>query len=48
MFTNAVPLRERIAGLREPRALATIGAAGAATVGAGVAWYLVRRRGARV
>ena len=48
MFTNAVPLRERIAGLREPRALATIGATSAAAVGAGVAWYLVRRHSARI
>jgi HAD superfamily hydrolase (TIGR01490 family) len=42
-FTNAVPLRERIAGLREQR-VATVGLAGAGVVAAGLAWHLTRRR----
>ena len=44
IFSNAVPLRERIAGLRPPRTATTIGVAsvGVATA-AGVAWYAHRR-----
>jgi HAD superfamily hydrolase (TIGR01490 family) len=44
IFSNAVPLRERIAGLRPPRAAATIGFAGVGVAtAAGVAWYAHRR-----
>ena len=47
-FSKAVPLRERIAGLRPPGNAATLGMAGVgvATV-AGVAWYTMHRRATR-
>jgi HAD superfamily hydrolase (TIGR01490 family) len=45
-FSNAVPLRERLAGLRSPHAAATLSLAGAGVAAAGIAWYAARRRGA--
>jgi HAD superfamily hydrolase (TIGR01490 family) len=45
-FSNAVPLRERLAGLRNPHAAATLSLAGAGVAAAGLAWYAARRRGA--
>ncbi|MCU1656338.1 MAG: inhibition of morphological differentiation protein [Pseudonocardiales bacterium] len=46
-FSNAVPLRERISGLRpqHPAAAATV--AGAGVAAAGLLWYASRRRAAR-
>ena len=44
VFSNAVPLRERLAGLRAPRAATTLGMAGVGVAtAAGVAWYAHRR-----
>ena len=43
IFSNAVPLRERLAGLTPPRTATTIGLAGMAVTAAGVAWYAHRR-----
>ena len=47
IFTRAVPLRERIAGLRPPSTAASLGAAGVGVAAAGVVWYASRRRGGR-
>ena len=46
-FSNAVPLRERISGLRPPKPAATLTVAGAGVAVAGLAWYATRRRTAR-
>jgi HAD superfamily hydrolase (TIGR01490 family) len=46
-FTNGVPLRERISGLRPANATASISLAGAGVAAAGAAWYAVRRRRGR-
>jgi HAD superfamily phosphoserine phosphatase-like hydrolase len=47
-FTKAVPLRERIAGLRPPSTAASLGAAGVGVAAAaGVVWYASRRRASR-
>jgi HAD superfamily hydrolase (TIGR01490 family) len=46
-FTNAVPLRERISGLRPAPSTARIGLASAGVAAAGLTWYAVRRRGGR-
>jgi HAD superfamily hydrolase (TIGR01490 family) len=46
-FTRAVPLRERIAGLRPPSTAASLGAAGVGVAAAGVVWYASRRRSTR-
>lgn len=45
-FSNAVPLRERLAGLRTPHTATTLSLAGAGVAAAGLAWYAARRRGA--
>ena len=48
-FTKAVPLRERIAGLRPPSTAASLSAAGiGVAAAAGVVWYASRRRASRV
>jgi len=47
-FSKAVPLRERIAGLRPPSTAATIGVAGlGVATAAAVAWYASQRRSPR-
>lgn len=46
-FSNAVPLRERISGLRPPKPAASLSLAGAGLAFAGLVWYASRRRGAR-
>ncbi|MGX7681425.1 HAD family hydrolase [Jatrophihabitans sp. DSM 45814] len=46
-FTNAVPLRERLSGLKPPRAGATAAVAGALAGAAVLAWYSHARRIAR-
>ena len=47
-FSNAVPMRERISGLRSPRSATTLSIAGAGVAIAGLTWYATRRRGARI
>ncbi|SHG10064.1 HAD-superfamily subfamily IB hydrolase, TIGR01490 [Jatrophihabitans endophyticus] len=46
-FSNAVPLRERISGLRPDHPVASASVLGVGVGAAGLAWYLARRRGAR-
>ncbi|MDQ1691522.1 MAG: hypothetical protein QOH56_3756 [Pseudonocardiales bacterium] len=46
-FTNAVPLRERLSGLKPPRAGTTAAVAGALAGAAVLAWYSHSRRAAR-
>ncbi len=46
-FSNAVPLRDRISGLRPPKPAASLSVAGAGIAFAGLVWYTSRRRGAR-
>ncbi|MDT4894061.1 MAG: hypothetical protein QOE97_3096 [Pseudonocardiales bacterium] len=46
-FSNAVPLRERISGLRPSPATSTAAAVGAGAAVAGLVWYTSRRRNAR-
>jgi HAD superfamily hydrolase (TIGR01490 family) len=43
-FSNAVPLRTRLAGLRPSHPAATLSLAGAGVAAAGIAWYASRRR----
>ncbi len=42
-FTNAVPLRERISGLRPPSRATTLGLTAAGAAAAGVTWLVLRR-----
>jgi HAD superfamily hydrolase (TIGR01490 family) len=44
MFSQAVPLRERIAGIRPPNTTTTLTVAGTGAVAVGIAWYLYHRR----
>ena len=46
-FSNAVPLRERIAGMRPEHPVISASVVGAGVVGAGVVWFATRRRTAR-
>jgi HAD superfamily hydrolase (TIGR01490 family) len=46
-FSNAVPLRERISGLRPPHPATTATVVGASVAAAGLLWYATRRRAAR-
>jgi HAD superfamily hydrolase (TIGR01490 family) len=46
-FSNAVPLRQRISGLRPEHPTITATAVGAGVAAAGLAWYATRRRGSR-
>jgi len=46
-FSNAVPMRERISGLRPPRSATSLSIAGAGVAVAGLTWYATRRRGGR-
>jgi HAD superfamily hydrolase (TIGR01490 family) len=46
-FSNAVPLRQRISGLRPPHPAATAGVIGAGAAAAGLVWYASRRRASR-
>ncbi|MDT4939095.1 MAG: hypothetical protein QOG80_2766 [Pseudonocardiales bacterium] len=46
-FSNAVPLRERISGLRPTTTTSTVAAVGAGAAVAGLVWYTSRRRHAR-
>jgi HAD superfamily hydrolase (TIGR01490 family) len=46
-FSNAVPLRQRISGLRPEHPTITATAVGAGVAAAGLAWYATRRRGGR-
>jgi HAD superfamily hydrolase (TIGR01490 family) len=46
-FTNAVPLRERLSGLKPPQPAATAVVAGAVAGAAALAWYTHSRRGSR-
>ncbi len=46
-FSIAVPLRERISGLRPPHPATTATAVGVTLAVAGLAWYAARRRSAR-
>ena len=43
-FSNAVPLRERISGLRPEHPSVTAGAVGVGLAVGGLAWYATRRR----
>ena len=43
-FTNGVPLRERISGLKTPAATTTLTAAGLGIGAAGIAWYVTKKR----
>jgi HAD superfamily hydrolase (TIGR01490 family) len=47
VFSNAVPLRERISGLRPEHPTATATVVGAGVVAVSVVWYLSRRRANR-
>jgi HAD superfamily hydrolase (TIGR01490 family) len=47
IFTNAVPLRERLSGLKPARPTATAVVAGAVAGAAALAWYSHRRHGTR-
>jgi HAD superfamily hydrolase (TIGR01490 family) len=47
VFSNAVPLRERISGLRPEHPTATATAVGAGVAAAGLVWYAARRRANR-
>jgi hypothetical protein len=46
-FSNAVPLRERISGLRPEHPAATATVVGAGVAAAGLLWYAARRRADR-
>jgi HAD superfamily hydrolase (TIGR01490 family) len=46
-FSNAVPLRERISGLRPDHATLTATAVGASIAAGGLVWYATRRRARR-
>jgi HAD superfamily hydrolase (TIGR01490 family) len=46
-FTNAVPLRERLSGLKPPQPATTAALAGAVAGAAAIAWYTHTRRGGR-
>jgi phosphoserine phosphatase len=46
-FSNAVPLRERISGLRPTTTTSTVAAVGAGAAVAGLVWYTSRHRRAR-
>lgn len=46
-FSNAVPLRERIAGMRPEHPVTAATVVGAGVAAAGLAWYATRRRGLR-
>jgi HAD superfamily hydrolase (TIGR01490 family) len=46
-FSNAVPLRERISGLRPEHPVISAGVVGAGVAAAGIVWYATRRRAAR-
>ena len=46
-FSNAVPLRERISGLRPAHPAAAAGVVGAGAAAAGLVWYATRRRASR-
>ncbi len=43
-FSNAVPLRERLAGMRPEHPVISVSVLGAAAAAAGVVWYATRRR----
>ena len=43
-FSNAVPLRERLAGMRPEHPVVSAGVVGAGLGAAGLAWYVLRRR----
>jgi HAD superfamily hydrolase (TIGR01490 family) len=43
-FSNAVPLRERIAGMRPEHPVISAGVVSAGVAAAGIAWYATRRR----
>jgi HAD superfamily hydrolase (TIGR01490 family) len=45
-FSNAVPLRERIAGMRPDHPVISASVVGAGVAAAGLAWYATRRRAA--
>lgn len=47
LFTNAVPLRERLSGLKPPRSATTAAVAGAVVGAAALAWYSRSKRAAR-
>src|SRR5581483_6502365 len=47
IFSNAVPLRDRISGLRPEHPVTTATVVGAGVAAAGLVWYTSRRRGAR-
>jgi hypothetical protein len=47
LFTNAVPLRERLSGLKPPRPTTAAAVAGALAGAAVLAWYSHSRRSAR-
>jgi HAD superfamily hydrolase (TIGR01490 family) len=46
-FSNAVPLRERIAGMRPEHPVVSATVVGAGVAAAGIVWYASRRRSAR-
>jgi hypothetical protein len=46
-FSNAVPLRERIAGMRPEHPVVSATVVGAGVAAAGLVWYASRRRTAR-
>ena len=46
-FSNAVPLRERIAGMRPEHPVVSATVVGAGVAAAGLVWYAARRRTAR-
>ncbi len=47
-FSNAVPLRARIAGMRPEHPVTAVGVVGAGMAAAGIVWLTARRRAARV
>ncbi len=47
VFSNAVPLRERISGLRPEHPTATVTLVGAGVAAIGLLWYASRRRANR-
>jgi HAD superfamily hydrolase (TIGR01490 family) len=47
MFSNAVPLRERIAGMRPEHPVISASVVGAGIGAASLAWYVAKRRSAR-
>jgi HAD superfamily hydrolase (TIGR01490 family) len=46
-FSNAVPLRSRIAGMRPENPVTAAGVVGAGVAAAGLAWFITRRRAVR-